>query len=101
MAAELLSWLETGRFVYPVLGFIAAELVFLLVWRRRTGRGLAPVDIVGNLAAGGLIFLALERALSGAHWGWVVGFSAASLPAHLFDLVRRWRSESAGPLKNP
>lgn len=94
-------WFETGRFVYPVLMVIGLEIGVLIVWHARTRRGLAPVDIVGNLASGALIFVALERAASRAHWGWIAGFSFASFVAHLFDLRRRWRASGGTATNSP
>ena len=84
------EWFETGRFVYLVLSFIALEILLLAWWHRRSGRGLPPVEVAGNLAAGALIFMALERSASGAHWIWVAVFAALSFPAHAIDLRRRW-----------
>jgi hypothetical protein len=79
----------TGRIVGLILAFVAMEAVVLLVYHRRTGRGVPPADLVPNLLAGVCLLLALGGALSGAWWGWIAAALAASLAAHLADLRRR------------
>ena len=81
----------SGRVVDLILGFMVLEAVGLLVWRRRTGRGIAPLDLVVSLLAGALLLLALRFALAGAAWPAVAGCLAAALGAHVWDLARRWR----------
>jgi len=82
----------SGRIVGFILAFMALEAVVLIVYRRRTGRGVAPGELVPNLLAGVFLLLALGGALSGAWWGWIALALAASLAAHLADLRRRARS---------
>ena len=81
----------SGRIVDLVLAFTVIEGLLLLALHRRTGRGLAPADLLGNLAAGISLMLALRAALVGAWWGWIGLCLAASLVAHVADLHRRWR----------
>lgn len=84
--AELFA---SGRIVGLILVFVALEAVVLVLYYRRTGRGVAPADLVPNLLAGGFLLLALGGALSGLWWGWMAAALAASLAAHLVDLRRR------------
>lgn len=81
----------SGRIVDLILGITVLEALVLLALYRRNGSGIAPVDLLGNLASGICLMLALRGALVGAWWGWIGLCLAASLVAHLSDLRRRWR----------
>jgi hypothetical protein len=85
------SLFATGRIVDLILAFTAIEAVLLVAYHRRTGRGVAPAEFLGNLLSGIWLMLALRGALTGAWWGWIALCLAASLVAHLVDLRRRWR----------
>jgi hypothetical protein len=87
---ERLLW--SGSLTDLALAVIAFEAIVLLVVHRRSGLGLGPLDVAGQLAAGAMLLLALRCAVTGASYLWTLGFVAASLPAHLFDLLRRVRS---------
>jgi len=93
--AELFA---TGRVVDLILALMALEGALLTAFWARTGRGVAPADLVPNLLAGVCFLLALRAALVGAGWGWVALGLAAALPAHLIDLRRRF---SASARRNP
>lgn len=80
---------ESGRVVGLILAFIAVEAVVLVAYHRRTGRGVAPDELLPNLAAGVFLLLALGSALAGAGWGWIAAALSSSLVAHLADLRRR------------
>lgn len=82
----------SGRVVDLILGLTLLEGLALALLHRRTGRGVAPADLVPNLLAGACLLLAVRGALTGAWWGWVALLLAASLLAHLADLRRRWRA---------
>jgi len=83
--------IASGRIVDLILVLMAAEAVGLILYRRATGRGIAPLDLIVNLAAGACLLLAVRAALGGAGWGWIAASLAAALAAHLADLGRRWR----------
>lgn len=85
---ELIS---SGRMIDLIIGCMLVEGVALLAYRARTGRGIAPRALAGNLLAGILLMLALRGALTGADWKWIALCLAAALPAHLADLALRWR----------
>lgn len=87
--------LSSVRVVDIALAALALEAALLALWARK-GRagGLTLADVLGQLSAGALLLVALRAALTGAA-GWVLVLVAASLPAHLFDLVRRLRSAKA------
>ena len=68
-----------------------AEGLVLCLLHRRTGRGVAPRDLLPNLAAGLCLMAAVRASITGAGWTWVAaGLLAAGL-AHGVDVHRRWR----------
>ena len=67
-----------------------AEAVLLLIYRKATGRGLAPGDLFAMLLAGACLVLALRAVLTGSNWPAVALFLGAALVAHVIDLYRRW-----------
>ncbi len=81
----------SGRIVDVILALTLAEAVGLVAWHRRTGRGVAPADFLGNLLSGVCLLLALRTGLAGAWWGWIALALLAALAAHMADLARRWR----------
>jgi hypothetical protein len=81
----------SGRIVDLILVFTAIEVAFFFAYRYRTGRGVAPLDLVINLSSGIFLMLALRCALVGAWWGWIGLCLFGSLLAHVCDLGRRWR----------
>jgi len=82
--------LADGTLVDVALAALLVEFAVLTVLARRgPGVLLRPLDIVGQLLAGGLLLLALRCALTGADGRWIAALLAASLPAHLYDLYRR------------
>ena len=81
-----------GRVVDLILGLVALEAVLIVLYRRRTGRGVAPADLLWNLLAGCGLLLALRSALIGATWPWIALPLSVAFVAHLADLQRRSRS---------
>ena len=79
--AELFA---SGRAVDLVLAVLAIEAAWLVARRR--------ADVLTALLPGALILLGLRAALTGAGWPIVAMWVALSLPAHLYDLRRRWRA---------
>lgn len=86
--------LASGRIVDLILATMVLEGIVLIAYNRRTGRGVAPVDLLINLLAGMCLLLALRAALTGLSWRWTAAWLAAALLAHLADLWRRWRCRS-------
>ena len=87
MIEELVS---SGRIVDLILGLVGVQFAALAAYRRMTGRGPAPADIVFSLLAGAGLLLALRAALTQAGWIAISAFLALALVAHLADLSRRW-----------
>ncbi|MCT8266077.1 hypothetical protein NYQ83_02225 [Afifella sp. JA880] len=83
--------IESGRIADLILLLVLAEAVGLVYFYRRTGRGVRPLDLLVNLAAGATLILALRAALVGAEWQVIAFFLTLAGLAHLGDLVRRWR----------
>jgi hypothetical protein len=85
--------LGLGFSVIAIVDFAIAvaivETLVLVLRHRRTGRGIAPADLLPNIAAGLCLMLALRAALAQAAWGWIVLPLAASGVAHALDLRRR------------
>lgn len=81
----------SGRVVDAILALIVVEAVLLAFLHRRRGVGVPPADLLGYLASGAALLLALRSALVGAPWISTAFWLAAALVAHLVDLARRWR----------
>jgi uncharacterized membrane protein len=65
---------------------------FGLRWHhRKTGRGVAPVDISLNLLSGLALMLALRFLLSNTATAAVVAMLLLAGVFHGMDLIRRWR----------
>lgn len=78
-----------------VIAITLLEAAVLALYHRRTGRGIAPHDLVPALGAGLALMLALRAALGDAAWTWVAAALLAAGVAHLADMRRRWKR--AGP----
>jgi hypothetical protein len=81
----------SGRIADVILGLVLLEAVALIVYWRRTRRGVAPADVIFNLGAGACLLMALRGALMQTGWHATAFWLAAALVAHLADLSRRWR----------
>lgn len=85
------DFVQTGRVVDLILALVIIETLVLAIYWRRTGRGVAPVGLVLNNAAGVSLMLALRAALTGGTWLAITPWLIAALCAHLADLAHRWR----------
>lgn len=86
--AELFA---SGHLVDAILLLVVGEIIALtLLWRWRR-RGIAPVDLIPNVLAGGFLLLALRLSLGGAGWMACSASLAAGGIAHLIDIRRRWQ----------
>ncbi len=80
-----------GRIIDWILLLIVLEAAALGAWHRRSGRGIALREVLGTLASGAALMLALRAALSGQSWTMVALWLSLALVAHLADLASRWR----------
>ncbi len=86
--------LTSGALIDVAIAFIGVELLALLGVRRLRG-GLRAADVAGQLLAGALLLLAVRCAARGGDPRWTLALVSASLPAHVYDLIRRAHSAPA------
>jgi hypothetical protein len=83
--------MQSTSLVDLVLAVVVVETIALvLLWRWRQ-RGIAPAQLLPNVAAGAFLLLALRCALSGTSWIWLAACLAAAGLANVADLRQRWR----------
>jgi hypothetical protein len=85
------SLYASGGIVFVILAAMALEGVFLAVLFQRTGRGVPPLILLPNLAAGACLVAAAGAAMRGVWWGWTGALLLAGGVLHLVDLRGRWR----------
>lgn len=85
------SWGALVWLVDAVLVLTVIELAALIVYHRRTGRGVGFSDIGLNLLSGLALMLALRFALSNTGSWAVMAALAVAGGLHLSDLWARWR----------
>jgi hypothetical protein len=83
------AWFTDGTIFLAILALTVVEAVVLIMWHRATGRGLAPLDAVFQLAAGAFLLLAAALAAQGAYFGLIGAALAAAGISHVLDLIRR------------
>lgn len=81
----------SGRLVDLILVLVVIEAVALILYWRRTRRGVAPLDLLPSLSAGAFLLLALRVTLTDGGWQTASACLAAAGLAHLTDIGRRWR----------
>ncbi len=87
-----MSTLFTGGAMFALIAAgMLVEFFVLAAYHRRTGRGIAPRLLLGDIGAGMSILLAALAALRGAGWVFVAAALLAALGCHVFDLTQRWR----------
>ena len=92
MIPDLAELYQSGRVVDLILGFVVLEALFIFLYHRRSGRGLAPAKLLNLLVPGACLLLALRAALAGAAWPLMAFWLLAALVSHLVDLRQRWRA---------
>jgi hypothetical protein len=91
------EFFASGRVVDLILGLMVLEGAALSLLWYRAARGVPPLALWVNLAAGGAMLLALRAALVGASWVWVWIALLTGLATHLADLAVRWQRPKANP----
>jgi hypothetical protein len=89
MSLELL--IVSGRIVDIMVLFVIVEVVALIIYWQRTGRGVPTIPLLANVGAGGSLMLALGATLKGAGFPVVALCLIASLVFHVADIAIRWR----------
>jgi hypothetical protein len=84
------EFFSSGLVADVVLAFMFVEGLVLILAYRKTGKGIAPLNLFFGLAAGACLVLALRAAMTGAAWHWIAVALLASLAAHVVDIYRRW-----------
>ncbi len=84
------EWLTSTGIVDAVIVITVIELSVLIVHYRKTGRGLAPRELLPELGAGLFLMLGLRAVLAGVAWPWLPLCLAGAGLAHLVHLIRRW-----------
>jgi hypothetical protein len=86
------SGVFTGGALFAlILAFLPIEFLALAAYYRRTGRGIPPRLLLGDIGAGMALLAAALAALCGAWWPFIGAALLAALGAHLFDLTQRWK----------
>ena len=105
MSNFLLGLLVSNAFLDLIVIGVVTEGILLYVYRRYTGRGLAPRAILANLFSGGSLIVALRVSLEtsvlarGATAAVAICLCVA-LVAHIADLAWRW-DRGAAPGARP
>lgn len=86
--------LASGRIVDLILALMVPEAVGLFALWRLSGLGVRPLPLLANMAAGGMLLLALRSALTGGSTTMLAVFLLLSLAAHIVDLACRWTVRS-------
>lgn len=82
--------IQSGNIVWIMLAVVVVEIVVLLNYWRRTGRGVRPMALLLNLGAGCSLMLALGATLKGYDWRLTASLLIVSGMFHLSDLRQRW-----------
>lgn len=86
----MIAFLSGVHVVDLILIVVAAETAAITLYWRKTGRGIAPAQLLPNLLAGALLLLALRLALSNYAWPWYSACLALAGVANVVDLRQRW-----------
>jgi len=88
---ELLdSLIASGQIVLVMAAFVGVEIVVLVAYWHRTGRGVAPIALLLNIGAGGSLMLALYTIASGIGTPATALCLLGALVFHVADLAQRW-----------
>ena len=88
---NLSSIISSGRIVDIMVIFVVIEVLALVVYWRRTGRGVPTVPLLANVGAGGSLMLALGATLKGFETQVIALCLVSSLVFHFADLAIRWK----------
>src|SRR5262249_22390036 len=80
--APMRELFATGHVSDLILRVMLGEAIFLGVYHRRTGRGMAPLVLMMALVPGACLLLALRNALTAAPWTSIALWLVAALVTH-------------------
>jgi hypothetical protein len=80
-----------GRILDWIIAAMLVEAFGLAAWHRWSGRGVAPLAYLPNLASGACLLIAMRLALAGLWWGFASTALLAALAFHVLELARNWR----------
>lgn len=83
--------ISSGRIVDIMVLFVIVEVLLLLFYYHRTGRGVATLPLLANVGAGGSLMLALGAVLKGFDTNVIALCLVSSLIFHVTDLAIRWK----------
>ena len=81
----------SGRIVDIMVLFVIIEVIALVLYWWRTGKGVPTVPLLANIGAGGSLMLALGATLKGMSAMTIAVCLIASLIFHMTDLAIRWQ----------
>ncbi|MFK7892615.1 MAG: hypothetical protein AB8B63_17490 [Granulosicoccus sp.] len=83
--------IDSGRIVDIMVLFVIIEVIILIIYWQRTGRGVPTVPLLANIGAGGSLMLALGATMKGMSTTTIMLCLLASLIFHMTDLAMRWQ----------
>ncbi len=83
--------ISSGRIVDIMVVFVIIEVLVLVVYWKRTGRGVPTVPLLANVGAGGSLMLALGATMKGFDTQIIALCLVSSLVFHVTDLLIRWK----------
>jgi hypothetical protein len=87
----MFTWIATGHAAELIVLLTGFEAVALVIYHRRTGRGLMPAGFLPNMLAGDFLLLAWIATAHTAPWPYAASALLAALLCHGTDLLLRWR----------
>lgn len=85
--------ISSGRIVDIMVLFVVLEVVVLVIYWKRTGRGVPTIPLLANIGAGGSLMLALGATLKGYNTSVTAVCLIASLIFHVSDIAIRWKRQ--------
>jgi hypothetical protein len=86
-----MSFFTSWQLPCIIILLTAGEAIFVWLYHRKTGGGIAMKNFLPILLAGDFLMFALAVALARGWGGWIALALLASLCCHVMDLVQRWQ----------
>ena len=85
------DWVLGGGLIDTIIAITVLEVTVVLLYHRKTKRGLMPRDYLLNVVSGLCLMLALRCALASSAWYIISVFLLAAGFAHVADMAIRLR----------